>query len=70
MKAHFTHGHYATPMVEISLRIRVCRRCLLFPAELASSKVGGDAATAIPFSSEKGPHTRVLFRRWFRWWRR
>lgn len=39
MKAHFTRGHYATPMVEISLWIRIRRRCLLFPAELASSKI-------------------------------
>lgn len=59
MKAHFTHGYYASPMAEISLRTRVCQ-CLLFLDELAGSKVDSGAATAIPFSDEGTAYSRFI----------
>jgi len=53
MKTHFTRSHYTTSIVEgLSLRIWVRRWCLFFSAEWVSSEIS-DAATAIPFSSEK-----------------
>lgn len=58
----------------ISLRkYRVCQRCLLFPGELAVSKVvSGNRQLQFHFRAW-GLHTRVLFprrlRRWRRWYR-